>query len=761
MNAPGVRLANRLIGQPVARVEDERFLRGAGCYVGDLRPENLLHAAFLRSPVAHGRIRRLDAAAALGLAGVHSVLTARDLGEAPRIPVRQEALPGMQNFIQPVLASDRVRYVGEPIAVVLAETQGIAEDALALIELEVEELPAVTDCRSAATEETLLHEAAGTNLALELDAVRGDADPVFAAAPYTRRERFSVQRHTAFRWSRAGCWLTGMRAALIALRRGQGCVPEPATLAATDGARAALGDAVENDNGGGFGVRGEFYPEDFLYRSRRGGADGQFDGWKTGGKIYWPPTIRARRLRTGDRLYAGWRNPGAAGTAWCDTGAYLGTAGGTAARNVTQVMSGPYRIPDVHMRAKVFVTNKTPVGTYRGPGRFEADFCRERLLDIVAGELGLDRVAFRRRNLLRPEEHPWELATLRQMEMGTETDGGDYAETLQHCLDRFGWEEKLEKLSGRLIEGRWHGIAIGSYIEGGASGPREHVRLELEPSGKVAVHCGSSSIGQGVETVFTQIAADALELPMAAIAGVFHGSTVKLQDGFGSYSSRSTVLGGSAILNAAEKLRAAWAGAAAARLGCSAAQVLQDADRLSGPDGQVVTLAELAEDGLAADGVFASSKRTYWYGSHAAAVSVDPATGEVRVLDYVAVEDVGRAINPATLHGQTLGSVVQGLGGALLEHLVYDERGQMLTTSLADYLMPTAPELPTIQAVVLDNHPSPNNPLGAKGAGEGGIIPVGALVANAVADALQAFGVQPNDLPLSPVTVWGLLRAAA
>ena len=220
------------------------------------------------------------------------------------------------------------------------------------------------------------------------------------------------------------------------------------------------------------------------------------------------------------------------------------------------------------------------------------------------------------------------------------------------------------------------------------------------------------------------------------------------------------MLGGSAVLDAAAKLRAAWTAEAARRLGCTAGEIVQDADRLSALDGRSVTLADLGDAGLGEDGVFASSKRTYSYGSHAAHVSVDPGTGAVRVHDYVAVEDVGRAINPATLHGQTLGSVVQGLGGALLEHMIYDEQGQLLTGSLADYLMPTASDFPVIRATVLDNHPSPNNPLGAKGAGEGGIIPVGALIANAVADALRGFGVQPTDLPLSPPRIWGLLQAA-
>jgi carbon-monoxide dehydrogenase large subunit len=320
---------------------------------------------------------------------------------------------------------------------------------------------------------------------------------------------------------------------------------------------------------------------------------------------------------------------------------------------------------------------------------------------------------------------------------------------------------RLTALQGRLIDGRYHGVAIGCYIEGGASGPREHARLVLEDDGQVSVYVGSSANGQGLETVFAQIAADALEMPMERIRGVFHGSTDYLKEGFGTYSSRSVVMGGSAVIAAAEKLKEAIRAAAAARLGCGADAVGIDRGMATGPNGKAVAVADLAREGLAADGVFASQKRTYSYGAHAAHVAVDPKTGHVAVVDYVAVEDVGRIINPATLHGQAIGAVVQGLGGALLEHLVYDESGQLLTGSLADYLLPTASDFPSIRAVALEMKPSPNNPLGAKGAGEGGIIPVGGVVANAVAAALSSFGVQPRELPLSPPRVWHLINPAA
>jgi carbon-monoxide dehydrogenase large subunit len=281
----------------------------------------------------------------------------------------------------------------------------------------------------------------------------------------------------------------------------------------------------------------------------------------------------------------------------------------------------------------------------------------------------------------------------------------------------------------------------------------------LESDGKVMVHVGSSSIGQGLETVCAQIAADALGLPLDDIKGVAHGSTDAVRAGYGSYSSRSVVMGGNAIVAAAEKLTAAIRAAAAARLACPANDVVIDAGAARGPDGRALPLAAFA--GLEAESFFASNKRTYSYGAHAAHVAVDPKTGHVEVIDYVAVEDVGRIINPLTLHGQAVGAIVQGLGGAFLEHFVYDGEGQMLAGSFADYLMPTASDFPVIRAVALEEKPSPTNPLGAKGAGEGGIVPVGGVIANAVAAALAAFGAQPRELPLSPPRVWQLIYGSS
>jgi len=420
-------------------------------------------------------------------------------------------------------------------------------------------------------------------------------------------------------------------------------------------------------------------------------------------------------------------------------------------------MSGPYAIENIELTSSMLLTNKTPTGTYRGPGRFETDFIRERMFDLMAKDLNIDRLELRRRNLVADSQMPYPLASISPYDGSTELDSGDYHAVFDRCLAEFDWKTK-EELSGRLIDGYYHGLAVGSFIEGGAAGPKEQARLVLEPDGSLSVYLGSSSVGQGLETVMAQIAADATEVPYEKIR-VLHGSTSHVKEGYGSYHSRATVMGGSAILLAAEKLKQSIKASAAKRLGCAAEAVVLDGEHARAGN-RSMTFAELSDVPIEVEAEFFNSKQTWAYGTHAAHVAVDPGTGHVKVLDYMAVEDVGRTINPATLHGQAIGSIVQGLGGAFLEHLVYDENGQLLTGSFADYLLPTASDFPKIRALTVELKPCPSNPLGAKGGGEGGIIPIGGIMANAVADALKHLNVQPMELPLSPPRVWALVEAA-
>jgi carbon-monoxide dehydrogenase large subunit len=752
---------NQFVGSPIRRLEDVRFLRGSGQFVDDIAREGMLHAAILRSPVAHGRIRGIDAAAARALPGVQAVITAQEIGEVPIIPMRLQPLPELKPYTQPVIARDKVRYVGEPIAVVVADNAAIAEDALRLIALDIAELPAVTDRDTAARGHAILFEATGTNCALTFRATRGDAAEAFRHAPYVRRERFSVQRHTALPMEPRGLvaeW-NAMRGKLTVF--GAAKVPffNRRILAAQMGLAEEAIEMVENDVGGGFGARGEFYPEDFLI---------PFAARVLKRPVKWTEDRREHLMAINHAREAeceieiACRRDGTIlalrGHIFADMGAYLRTNGAVGARNMAQFMSGPYRIPHIDLSSSLIMTNKTPVGTYRGPGRFETDFFRERLFDLVAQDLGLDRVEFRRRNLVAKEDMPYRLASITPYESEDELDSGDYRMTLERCLQEIGWAEKA-KLSGRKIDGRYHGVAVGCFIEGGAAGPKETARLVLEPDGSFAIYIGSSGVGQGLETAFAQIAADALEVPLERIRGVFHGSTAHVSDGYGAYHSRSIVMGGSAIIEAAAALRAAICAHAAQRLGCAADAVrIVDGAKAVAPDGAAVPLAGLSPREISAEGAFLNKKHTYTYGAHAAHVAVDAELGHVEVIDYVVVEDVGRIINPLTLEGQVVGSVVQGLGGVFLEHLVYDARGQLLTASLADYLLPVATDFPRIRAVVMQAYPSPINPLGAKGAGEGGIIAVGGVMANAVADALSSFGVKACALPLSPARVWEMIE---
>ena len=751
-------MKNTFIGAPMERREDLRFLRGRGEYVDDLVVEGLLHAVILRSAVAHGRIVSLDISAALKCPGVHAVITGKDMpGGVPIIPMRLQPLPEFKPYEQPVLAHDKVRYVGEPIAVVLADSVAMAEDALEAIGLDIESLPAVTGHATAAHNSSLLFEAAGTNRSLIFHARKGDADASFRDAPYTRREQFSTGRHYGLTMEPRGVMAQwdAERGRLVV--SGAAKVPffNRRILAKQIGLPETAIDMIENDVGGGYGARGEFYPEDFLI---------PFAARHVNRPVKWTEDRRenlmamnhAREAEADIEIACASDGTILAlrGDIHVDMGAYMRTNGAVGARNVCQFLAGPYRVPYVKVDSHLWMTNKTPVGTYRGPGRFESNFFLERLIDMVAADLGIDRVEFRRRNLISHTEQPYPIAHVQPTDAKDKYDSGDYGAAFDQCLKEFGWDAK-SKLSGRLIDGRYHGLGVACFIEGGAAGPKETARLEINDDGSYSVYLGTTSVGQGVETIFAQIAADALEVPIDHIRHVHHGSTHYVSDGFGAYHSRSTVMGGSALLEATKNLQTAIREAGAKRLGCDASAIAIDENEVFGPDGRSFPLRELA--GLTAEGQFHNHHHTYSYGTHAAHVAVDPKLGQIKIVDYVVVQDVGRVINPMTLRGQVIGAVVQGLGGACLEHLQYDGEGQFLTGSLADYLLPTASDFPNLRCVITEDHPSPNNPLGAKGAGEGGIIAAGGALANAVANALQ--GAEPRRLPLSPSYIWELINS--
>src|SRR5262252_590594 len=565
--APGIselQRPNTYVGATIERIEDLRFLRGRGCYLDDLSRIGQWHAAFVRSPVAHGTIRGIDTRAARSMHGVRAAITGVDISPAiPTIPFRRPN-PTIAPYAQPVIATKVVRYVGEPVAVVLADEPELAEDAALAVEVDIAALPVVADRNASVAGNTLLFPGTTSNCATTFTAAIGDVETAFRDAPYTRRESFRVQRQTAFpmetrgllaEWDGERLTMSGAAKLPFFNRR---------TLAAMMGLPETAVDYVEYDVGGGFGARGEFYPEDFLcaFAARRYGHPIK---WVEDRREHFMTIAHAREAEAEVEiaLERDGTIRGIRGDVFVDIGAYVRPNGTTPVRNVAQFVAGPYRVPHLRVDAHAMVSNKTPTGTFRGPGRFEGAFFCERLLDLAAGDLGLDRLDIRRRNLLTAPEMPYRLAPIVPDDgLGkTQCDSGDYTCTFDRCIAEFGWAEKV-RLSGQLIDGRYHGVGVACFIEGGGSGPREHARMEVETDGTVAVYVGSSSVGQGVETIMGQIAADALHMPTSQVE-VRHASTTYLRDGVGSFGSRATVMGGSAIVDAAGNLLAALRAASA------------------------------------------------------------------------------------------------------------------------------------------------------------------------------------------------------
>jgi carbon-monoxide dehydrogenase large subunit len=724
-----------LSGAPVERVEDERFLTGAGRFTDDVRFEGMGHAAILRSTHAHARIRHIDCTAARALPGVMLVATAADIAQAHKpIPIRLAPLPGLDRFLQPTIAADEVRYVGEPVAIVVASSRYVAEDALDLIEVDYDERPAVASITQSASDATLVHAAVGTNVATQYPVGRGDVDRAFADAPYTRRERFRCHRHTGAPMETRG---------LVAewngsLMRVWGATKVPffnrGLLASFFDLPETAVDMIETDIGGGFGIRGEFYPEDFLV---------PWASMQLGRPVKWIEDRREHLMAANhareteceleiamnlDGTIRGLR-----GRVMADLGAYVRTGGGVAVSRLAQYLPGPYRISDFGCEVMALVTNKTPVGTMRGPGRYEANYFRERLLDLACGDLGLDPVAVREMNLIAKHEMPWPIGRLVPTEGEGAYDVGDFHSGLHKALSAIGYD-RLPR-DGALIDGWLHGVGVACFVESSGGGKSENARIVARTDGSFDIYSGVSTMGQGHETVFAQIAGDELGAPISAFR-VHHGSTAHVDYGWGTFHSRAIVVGGSAVKLAAAQLRE-----------------------------QLDALAAAGHRGAPAEDIevklrYDTKGPTYSYGTHVAHVAVDPETARVKVLAYVALEDVGRVMNPLLAHGQAVGGAVQGIGATFLDELRYDENAQLLSGSYADYLMATSTEAPAVQAVLLEESPSPSNPLGAKGAGEGGIVATAGALANAVGNALAAWRLPLTSLPLSLDNLARALREA-
>jgi carbon-monoxide dehydrogenase large subunit len=772
-------MAQGYIGAPIRRQEDVRFLTGKATFIDDVKLPRMLHAAILRSPQAHARITAIDTTQALAIPGVEAVFTYAAIAPfAKPIPIRLYPLPGLEPFRQYPLAHDKVRYVGEPVAVVVAVNRHVAEDALDAMKVSYDPLPPVVHMHVALQNQVVVHEEPGTNLASQYTMSVGDIEAAWRTADYTRKETFTVHRHTGNPLETRGLvarFDTGRSELTV---WGFTKVPHfnRAILASFLNMPEQAIHCIEPDVGGGFGVRGEFYPEDFLI---------PFVAIKLGRPVKWIED-RLEHLKAANHSrqveceieIAAQRDGtilGMRAHVYGDMGAYIRTHGGLVPSSTATVLTGPYRIPAYQCTVSCVMTNKMGLGTFRAPGRYESCFIRERFLDMVATDLHLDPIELRLKNLIQPDEMPYTVGQTRPNVPPTVFDSGNYPMALQRALTHIGYDE-LTSLQGTYREGKYHGLGIGCFVKNTGLGPYEGARIVVRGANQVAVYLGITTMGQGHETTMAQICADSLGVPIECIS-VFHGNTDFMPFGVGTFGSRSTVMAGNAVYLASQKLREKILAIAGEYLHVEPAQlrlldgtVIHRENESAGPHLGLDDLVQLAsptspysldEPGLEATAYFKSDQLTYSYGVHVAHVSVDPETGKLDVLRYVVVEDVGRCINPLIVHGQAVGGAVQGIGATVLEELVYDEEGQLLTGSLMDYTSPTSRDVPAIEDVLLEEAPSSLNPLGVKGAGEGGIVATGAALANAVSCALAPLGVQVRDLPLSPNRIRKLIQEAS
>jgi CO/xanthine dehydrogenase Mo-binding subunit len=721
---------NKVIGRSLPRLEDPPLLTGQGRFAADINFPGQWVMRVVRSAVAHGEIRSIDASAALALPGVHAVWTHTDVAHIPRIPFRLTGLKTLEPYQQPILAEGIVRYVGEPVALVFADDAYIAEDAADLVVLDI----AARDPLMHAADAPGAFDGAHTIVALDLAVGRHSGVPMEtrgAIATYDA-ERDLLEMHGA---AKVPHWNRDTMARML------GRTPQTMHL-------------HEGHVGGGFGIRGEIYPEDVAVCA----AALAFER-----PIKWIEDRREHLIAANHSRQQQHRIRAAVdknGTILAiddeffhDNGAYMRTHAATVPDLAAAMLPGPYRVPAYRAVGRIRLTNKTPCGTYRAPGRYESTFVRERLIDAIAAQCGLDKVEVRRRNLLPQSAMPHDvhLDTL-----GTHIvyDSGDYALLLDKALRLAKWDALQAEMKARRATGETVGAGVAMVVEKSGLGPFDTVRIEIKTDG-VEVVTGNASVGQGIETVVAQICAEVLGARYETI-NVVHGQTDRIARGMGAFASRVTVMCGEATRMAAVKLRDIVLKAAAELMQTSAERLdIADGSIVNRESGASMPLTSLA--GLTAEDTFESSHMVYPYGVHIASVRVDAETGGVTVETYAIAYDVGRAVNPRLVEGQLAGGLAQGIGGALYEEFLYDEAGEPLSVTFADYLMPTAHEVPAPLLLVTEDAPSPLNAFGLKGAGEGGVNPVGAAIASAIDDALQQPGAVAQ-LPVTPQRLKALLK---
>jgi carbon-monoxide dehydrogenase large subunit len=768
------------IGQPVRRVEDARFLTGSGRYVEDLNQPRQLYGHLLFSPYAHAKIKSVNTSAAETAPGVACVLTGKDLAAAnigalpPNFMPEDMGGPKGHRAVRPILCQDRVRHVGDRVAFVVAETLAQARDAAELIELDVEELPAVTTVEDAIKPGApQLYEQAPGNLCVPLMfGNKQAADEAFAKAKHTVKLKLENNRLVANSMEPRGA--IGV----------YNSFDESYTLYTSTqnphGVRSMLCGpvlkipetklrVVANDVGGGFGMKGDTYPEEalVLLASKRCGGrpvkwiNGRSDGFVTDdcgrdsiidAELAFDDTGRVQAVRA---------------TALQNFGAYaVGAAVVTLVYSV-KLMTGVYDVPAVHVATKAIFTNTTPMGPYRGAGRPEANYIIERLMDEAAIKLKMDPAEIRRRNYIKNEAFPYKTGT------GFVYDSGDFAHTADEGLKLMDWPGYAKRVEASKKAGKLRGRAVIYYIED-AGIFNERMELRFDPSGMVTIVAGTFSHGQSHHTTFAQCVSDWLGVAFENIRFV-QGDTDQVSFGRGTYASRSGVVGSGALRAAADAIIEKGKKFAGFMMEASANDIVFEAGKfkVTGTD-KAVTITDVARTayrpaglpkelgvGLEAQGAFAPEPPSYPNGCHLCEVEVDPETGVVTVERYGAVDDVGKVINPLIVDGQIHGGVAQGLGQALLEKAIFDPAGgQLLSGSFTDYGMPRADDMPPSFAVEYNEVPCKTNPLGVKGAGEAGTCGAPPAIMNAILDALRPLGVAHIDMPATPLRVWEAIKAA-
>ncbi|HXX51481.1 MAG TPA: xanthine dehydrogenase family protein molybdopterin-binding subunit [Xanthobacteraceae bacterium] len=757
------------IGQSVERLEDPPLVTGRGAFAGDINFPHQLTMRIVRSAHAHGRIVSIDAAAARALPGVFAVWTAGDIPDVPPIDFREGSIPALDPYRQPVLAKERVRYVGDLVAAVFAADAYVAEDAADLVAIEIEELPPLLEARAVPAEFSPGH----SSEAALIRQGYGDVEAVFRDAAHVVELELTIGRHSGVPLETRGA--IGRYDAARGILELHGAAKVPHRNQELLSRMLALPPSAihvhESHIGGGFGVRGELYPEDVLVcvaakrfnrpvkwiEDRREHLIAANHSRQQVHKIRAAVDENGVILAIDDRYFH-------------DQGAYVRTHAARVVHMTAGILPGPYRVPAYRAIGHFRLTNKTPAATYRAPGRYETTFVRERLVDAIAHKLQIDRIELRRRNAIAAEQMPYP----RPLEaLGEEIhyDSGDYVGLLDKLLAKIGWDALNAMVKKRKAAGELVGIGIAMFVEKSGLGPTDGVKISVDTSGMVEVLTGGASLGQGFETVMAQVAADALGVDYRRCR-VIHGQTDRIPFGIGAHASRATVMTASATHIAALSVRRKALAIAAEMLQASP-DVLDIVDgevmRKDGKSGPSIGLGAIAqnlsptakargdrEPGLVAEGWFKTEHQVYPYGSHVAVVRVDRETGGVQIERYCIAYDIGRAINPALVHGQIVGGFAQGLGGALFEQFTYSDSGDPLAATFADYLLPTMHETPAPEVLLRQDYTSPLNPLGIKGAGESGITAVGATIASAIDDAIGMPGAV-RELPVTPQRLKQLL----